>query len=291
MGSSMRAGRMSITALAIAAARGLASSTHGAVIDAHDTLAAGLLPRPLALALRTLEHAPGGELLARGVASASAGLVDHVALRTAMIDGMVTDAARAGIEQFVILGAGLDSRAHRLDALARATVYEVDHPDSQRYKRAHSDELAIRARALHYVTADLTLPTLQARLREAGHRHGAPTFWLAEGLFPYLPLPAIERMLQTLAAASAPDSRLAITYVVPDLVWLRRTGPAFRGMLALIGEHLRTPLSAADLKALLHTAGFRLEQDSDTHAWAAALAPDHRRRLIAYERLALAQKP
>ena len=68
-----------------------------------------------------------------------------------MIDAAVTEAAAAGIEQFAIVGAGLDTRAHRLSVLQCARVFEVDHPDSQRFKRAHLGERAPCARELRHV--------------------------------------------------------------------------------------------------------------------------------------------
>ena len=54
--------------------------------------------------------------------------------RTKLIDDLIREASPS-IDQLVILGAGYDTRAHRLDCLADRAVYEVDHPNTQADKR------------------------------------------------------------------------------------------------------------------------------------------------------------
>ena len=56
-------------------------------------------------------------------------------VRTRMIDDFVRGAIRAGTQQLVLLGAGFDSRAYRLDEAKDILVFEVDHPATQRTKR------------------------------------------------------------------------------------------------------------------------------------------------------------
>ena len=49
---------------------------------------------------------------------------------------MLGDSLTAGIEQIVLLGAGLDSRAYRFEALRRMRVFELDLPQTQEYKKS-----------------------------------------------------------------------------------------------------------------------------------------------------------
>src|SRR6185436_18086463 len=56
--------------------------------------------------------------------------------RTRFIDDLVRRSVADGIRQIVVLGAGFDTRAHRLPELAAAAVFEVDRPDMQAAKRA-----------------------------------------------------------------------------------------------------------------------------------------------------------
>ena len=82
------------------------------------------------------------------------GMVDHVCLRTAAIDAAVVRAVEAGCRQLVILGAGLDGRAWRLNALREVDVYEVDHPDTQAEKRRRVDGLMQAASSVSFVPVD-----------------------------------------------------------------------------------------------------------------------------------------
>src|SRR5262249_47029886 len=60
--------------------------------------------------------------------------IDYQAVRTHFFDQYFADAAGAGIRQVVILAAGLDSRAYRLDWPADTAVYEIDQPKVLEYK-------------------------------------------------------------------------------------------------------------------------------------------------------------
>jgi methyltransferase (TIGR00027 family) len=277
-------GRASLTALAVASARALASNARGAVGDPHDSVAGRLLPRPLAQVLHAARLTPVA-------ARVTLGLVDHVALRTAMLDRVLEAALQHGTRQLVIVGAGLDSRAHRLHALRDATVYELDHPDGQRVKRERARDLQLTAAALHYVPADLERFGFAEGLRDAGHDEGAPSFYLLEGLVPYLRYEVVERTIHELAATAAPGSRIAISYVTPDMVLLRHfRRPLLLSMRAL-GEPLETPLPAEGIAGLLHGEGFMVEHDSDTRDWWRQLCPEGTREpMIAYERLVTAIK-
>src|SRR4029077_11769567 len=64
---------------------------------------------------------------------------DYQAVRTYYFDGYFTAAVRTGIRQVVILAAGLDSRAYRLDWPARTTLFEIDQPKVLAYKKSPLD--------------------------------------------------------------------------------------------------------------------------------------------------------
>ena len=280
----MRKGRSSLTALAVASARVLASTARGAAVDPHDRVAARLLPGAVSAMVRAAGLTPAAT-------RASLGFVDHVALRSAMIDRLLRGALERGIRQVVILGAGLDSRAHRLSELRNAVVYEVDHPDGQRMKQERAHALEVAADALHYVPADFEQLGMTRRLQEAGHRADEPSFFVLEGLVPYLRREVIERVLHELSNAAAPGSQLVVTYVTPDMLWLRHMKLVLLLSLRAIGEPLLSPMSAEQLAALLGEAGFAVEHDSDTRDWARVLTPaGSRKPLIVYERLASAVK-
>ena len=110
----------------------------------------------------------------------------------------------------MILAAGLDSRAYRLDWPAGTVVYEIDLPKVLEYKSetlaGHGATPIADRRA---VPVDLRHDWPQA-LRDAGFDASAPTAWLAEGLLPFLPAAAQEALFATIDALSGPGSRVAV---------------------------------------------------------------------------------
>ncbi|MFF0462750.1 SAM-dependent methyltransferase [Streptomyces mexicanus] len=119
---------------------------------------------------------------------------------------------RPGIRQLVVLAAGLDARAYRLDLPADTTVYEIDVEPVLRFKESVVTRARLKPAARrHAVVADLRGPW-QAALARAGFDPELPTTWLVEGLFMYLSGPECERLLDGLTRLSAPGSHLALEY-------------------------------------------------------------------------------
>jgi methyltransferase (TIGR00027 family) len=87
------------------------------------------------------------------VRSRLAPAIDILPLRTVAIDAALREAVAAGCRQVVILGAGLDGRAHRMGELAAIDVYEVGHPASQAEKRPRSAGVPLRARTRRFVAS------------------------------------------------------------------------------------------------------------------------------------------
>lgn len=135
---------------------------------------------------------------------------DYQAVRTHFFDDYFVAAGRAGIRQAVILAAGLDSRAYRLDWPAGTVVYEIDQPKVLEYK---ADVLASHGAAptaqLRPVAIDLRDDWATA-LTAAGFDRSQPTAWLAEGLLAYLPSDAQDRLFDIVTEHSAPGSEVAV---------------------------------------------------------------------------------
>lgn len=276
----MRDGRPSFTAAVVSAARGLASV---------DPMAVELLPAPFGAALhvatRASKRAPW---LLTACNAATLGLVDHLELRTRAIDLALRT---AGAEQVVILGAGLDARAWRMPELAGTTVFEVDHPETQRYKRKRIEARAPRAKEVRFVAVDFERERLGDALAAAGHRADAKTFWIWEGVTPYLFPDAIRATLGDVAARSTRESRLAVTYGTPSGMKIgggavRVAQLSFRAM----GEPLRGLMSPNAMEAELDAAGFDVVDDTSPRDWREGDAPSRKRLLLVDEHLAVAQK-
>jgi methyltransferase (TIGR00027 family) len=137
----------------------------------------------------------------------------YQAVRTHFFDAFFSEAAAAGIRQVVILAAGLDARAYRLDWPAGTTVYEIDQPKVLEYKAAMLGDNGVQpAAARHEVAVDLRFDW-PAALRDKGFDTTQPTAWLAEGLLMYLPADAQDQLFENITQLSAAGSRIAVETV------------------------------------------------------------------------------
>lgn len=169
--------------------------------------------------------------------------VDRLAIRTARIDALLNEYLRE-VAQFVIIGAGLDTRAWRLAACAHCRVYEVDFPHVLAHKAARLGDLPLACRERHAVGCDVASPDLGARLVEAGFARGAPTVWLIEGVLVYLTGAQIDALNRSLRELSAPGSRLVATFMGEDTTGMFNSGMISRfddgpGLLARYGWQAR----------------------------------------------------
>lgn len=142
--------------------------------------------------------------------SAFHGMRNYQAVRTKFFDEYLANAVAGGIRQVVILAAGLDSRAYRLDWPTGTVIYEIDQPNVLAYKAETLSVHGVRASAdRRAVPMDLR-DDWPAALREAGCDPTAPIAWLAEGLLMYLPAAEQDRLFGAITEMSAPDSTLAL---------------------------------------------------------------------------------
>ncbi|MGH3957969.1 class I SAM-dependent methyltransferase [Mycobacterium sp.] len=140
---------------------------------------------------------------------------EQIAVRTRFFDDFFAAATDAGLRQAVILASGLDTRAYRLRWPAGTVVYEVDQPQVIAFKGTTLADLgATPTTERRAIGIDLR-DDWPAALRASGFDGTQPTAWSAEGLLPYLPPEAQDRLFDSLTALSAPGSRLATEHV-PD---------------------------------------------------------------------------
>jgi methyltransferase (TIGR00027 family) len=131
--------------------------------------------------------------------------------------GAGAGAGAGGARQVVILAAGLDTRAFRLDWPAGTRVFEVDAPRVLSFKDQVLADAGARPAAMrHAVPSDLREDWPKA-LRAAGLDPAAPTAWLAEGLFMYLTDEARAALLGAVHELSAAGSQIAIEHIPKGL--------------------------------------------------------------------------
>ncbi|MGA8544077.1 MAG: SAM-dependent methyltransferase [Mycobacterium sp.] len=140
----------------------------------------------------------------------------YAAARTKWFDEFFIAAGANGIDQAVILAAGLDARAWRLPWVDGSVVYEIDQSQVLAFKTEvlakHGAEPSATYRA---VPIDLRADWPTA-LREAGFDPSTPTAWSAEGLLPYLPAAGQDLLFERVTELSSDGSRIAVEAVNPS---------------------------------------------------------------------------
>jgi methyltransferase (TIGR00027 family) len=138
-------------------------------------------------------------------------LAAWVTARTRFLDDLLLDAASAGVGQVVLLGAGLDARALRLDWPAGTRLFELDTPEMLGFKqRVLAEEEAEPVRERVVIPIDLR-EDWPGALRAARFDPEAPAAWVLEGLLVYLDEDAVQRLMEDLGGLSARGSRIGIT--------------------------------------------------------------------------------
>ena len=202
------------TALAVAAQRAAESRRPDALF--HDPVAEALTDLVGEGAHGTGEDAtPPLRTDGDGAPTAMTRLMgDYLPVRTRFFDACLLAAVADGVDQVVILAAGLDGRAFRLDWPAGTRVFEVDVPDVHEFKDRVIESLDPTTDR-RTVAVDLR-DDWPAALTAAGFDPDRPAAWLAEGLLIYLPAGANDLLLDRIGTLSAPGSRLALEYTDGD---------------------------------------------------------------------------
>jgi methyltransferase (TIGR00027 family) len=204
-------------------------------------------------------------------------------LRSRAIDDAVLAFVRGGGQQIVILGAGFDCRAWRLLAEERdVTVFEVDHPATQRRKRERmAGERGARVRFLAWDFEREDLNKLPDRLADLGFSREAPSITVLEGVVMYLTPDAIEATFACIRRYGAAGSRLAFTYSAAALLDdTSSEAKRERWLVRAIGEPFRSGFDPDTLAVWLKTRGFQLETNESLAQIAKRLLQPERARPI-----------
>lgn len=260
----MREGRAAKTAQTVAFARAIETQRPRAERLFEDPYAVRFLGSDGRWILRLLGHTILRRPILACIDRLAPGLLPYAVARTTFIDEALARALRRGTAQILILGAGYDTRALRVAGIESATVFEVDHPDTQgeKYRRLGSDLEAIRQR-VRLVDVDFDRQDLGERLRSAGFQFEEPSFVIWEGVTQYLPEAAVDATLRVLAM-TAPGSEIVFTYVDRALIDGSRTFPGGRRLLLavrLMGEPFRFGLKSGETAGYLGERGFELIED------------------------------
>ena len=202
------------------------------------------------------------------------GLHEHLIARTRFIDDLIEEAATTGAEQYVILGAGYDLRAHRLDLPSSLRVFEVDQAEVQARKRSKLPENLTNSENVTYVAVDFTHQSLAEQLTAAGFDIGKPTVFTLEGVSQYVTKEAVSSTIEDLATLiQTTSSTFFISYVdelldkdpkacfgkgYPNAV---KRAETIKSLSAKVGEPWISFYTAEEIASLLSRNGFSVKKN------------------------------
>ena len=190
-----------------------------------------------------------------------------MAVRARFAEEQITQARATGVRQIVILGAGLDTYAYRSPATPPVTIWEVDHPATQAWKRELLAAAGIEPPAhLKFVAADLAHEPLEGVLAAGGFdaHAGAVFSWL--GVTQYLRVDAVFATLRYVAGATAAAGGITFDYsIAPQLLSLseRSAYDALAARVSALGEPWLSNFVPAELVSALANNGFGVARDLD----------------------------
>lgn len=130
----MKADKASRTAQYMALFRALETNRQAGTRLFADPYAISFLDRRLRLTARCTNVPAVRNWVGRIIQKKIPGAFSAGVARTKYIDDILKQTIKTGVQQLIILGAGYDTRALRLDFLQRVPVIEIDHPNTSKLK-------------------------------------------------------------------------------------------------------------------------------------------------------------
>jgi methyltransferase (TIGR00027 family) len=189
--------------------------------------------------------------------------------RSRVAEDALAAAVAAGVRQYVVLGAGLDTFAYR-NPYPEVDVFEVDHPATQRWKRSCLAAAGIDLpRGLTFVPVDFERQVLTEELRRAGLAADRSVWFSWLGVTPYLAKEAVLATLRDIVRLAGEGGGVAFDYGVdPSSLTLLQRGAlaALRSRVRRAGEPFKSAFKPSELAATLTAIGFDQVVDLEADA-------------------------
>ena len=186
--------------------------------------------------------------------------------RSRYTEDSLAAAVEQGVEQYVILGAGMETFAFRRpDLLKRLQVFEVDHPLTQAFKRQRLAELKWEVPPqLHFVPVDFANGSLARALKESAFDPQKAAFFSWLGVTYYLTPAAVADTWRAIAALAPAGSTLIFDYLEAEAFVPEKAARRVQRMQEIVrqmGEPMKAGFDPAQLAGELQKAGLRLEEN------------------------------
>jgi len=277
----MRKNQTSMTAIGIAIVRGIESEKPEGQRICYDPYARQFVSPFLYKFVRFFDKIGYSEVKGPGV-------MGFLTVRERHIDEYLKIQLANGLEQLIILGAGLDARAYRFDELKNGVkIFEVDHPASQATKLEKLKQLfGSQPAHVTYVGIDFNTQRFDQRLFESGYDEHLKTLFIWQGVTQYLMPEALDSTLAFIAEHSGPGSTVIFDYMYPTLL----DGTIKRGEVAnmrskrwISNEMMTFGIPEGKIIEFLEQRGFTQVQDADAkYLHATYFTGENAKRTVAY---------
>lgn len=194
----------------------------------NDTLVKDLVGTPIRALMRLSSMR---NLAIQQMDAITPGIYGVQIARSRFIDEAARDALAQGIEQVVILGAGLDTRAYRLDGMEHVHVFEVDLPAVQENKKKRlQNHFGRLPEQVTFLPIDFDTQSLEAIFNGTSFDPDRPAIFVGEGVTQYLSEEAVRKTL-AFVGNSAPGSMLVFTYVLQSVIERHTDIPGIEKMM------------------------------------------------------------
>lgn len=201
----------------------------------HDPLAARLAGDEGFDWLERMDFAPSSQTSGPGM---------YAVIRTRFFDDFLPGACeRSGARQVVLMAAGLDTRAFRLDWPPGVRLYEMDLPEVLDHKGEVIQASGATSNCeRNPVPVNLEEDAWPQALRDSGYRADRPSVWLIEGLLFYLTRRAVRGLLDEVGTLAAPGSKLGLdlmnwNMLFSPVAWPQLSALARRGARGRFGTN------------------------------------------------------
>ncbi len=193
------------------------------------------------------------------------GSLGAILCRTRYIDDLLKRSLEEGLDQVVILGAGFDTRAHRIPGMDQVQVFEIDLPGTRKLKENRLESvLGAVPKNVTLIGMDFDQQDLGDILAAAGFQKGKRTLFIWEGVTQYLTAEAVSNTLEFVSDVSGAESGIVFTYVREGIIdgtdrpeWM---GP-FLSFARRVGSPMIFGLDQAELEQYLSDRGLKLIDD------------------------------
>lgn len=198
------------------------------------------------------------------------GISGYLAVRTRLFDDYVLDSIKNDVEQYVILGAGLDSRAYRfVECLKNVRVFEIDHPSSQAIKKQSVEKLLGKMPVhVKYIPVDFTRDDLLTSLLDAGYNQSLKTVFTFEGVTMYLDEKSVRETFAFILANSGQGSSVMFDYVYAETLDGRKNSRIVSHMNSLkhiFNEPILFGIETGKVEDFIKSIGFEKAKDYPPH--------------------------